>query len=294
MVAMRDMRDGLRELMRQVHLAVDQLVAVAHLLSQASGQVAESTAVQSQSASHMAASIEELTASIDDVAKNADSASRVSLTSNALTTQGNVIVSKAVSEMENIARSVVQTAHRIQSLGEQSQQISSIASTIREIADQTNLLALNAAIEAARAGDMGRGFAVVADEVRKLAERTSSATQEITLMIQAIQSGTEEAVAGMEEGRVQMDAGVDLTKQAGIAMNDIRQGIGQVSAAMADISLVLGNQNAANGELVREVEQVAQAAEENTAAVAEMASAARHMEELAQALKTSADRFRLA
>ena len=61
---------------------------------------------------------------------------------------------------------------------------------IREIADQTNLLALNAAIESARAGEAGRGFAVVADEVRKLAERTSTATTDITNLVQQIRNNS--------------------------------------------------------------------------------------------------------
>ncbi len=99
-------------------------------------------------------------------------------------------VERISSNLQTMSEKAVETAASVDQLNERTSQIGGIVKLIKEIADQTNLLALNAAIEAARAGEQGRGFAVVADEVRKLAERTTTATSEISQLVSDIQKET--------------------------------------------------------------------------------------------------------
>lgn len=104
-------------------------------------------------------------------------------------------ISQDIMRLSEGARAMMQ---QVRGLNSRTEQIGNIVNLIKEIADQTNLLALNAAIEAARAGESGRGFAVVADEVRKLAERTTTATSEISRLVGAIQGDTSNTLTGME------------------------------------------------------------------------------------------------
>jgi methyl-accepting chemotaxis protein len=190
-----------------------------------------------------------------------------------------------------VSAAVTESSRIIQDLGEHSGQISQIVNVIREIADQTNLLALNAAIEAARAGDQGRGFAVVADEVRKLAERTSNSTQEITGMIEKIQTGTRQAIQSMESGVSRVGAGAVLAQQAGVAITEITERVGQVVAAVNGISSSLKEQALSNGENAHKVENIARLSEENSAAFHDTAKTVQYIDDLARNLDSLVGRF---
>jgi len=274
-----------------VQQSVGQLSGSARSMADASHQISLSTQQQSEAASSMAAAIEEMTVGVDHISKNAQDAHALSSQSGDLSARGVEVVGNVVREIEQIAGVVNQSAGTVEALGRHSEQISTIVGVIKEIADQTNLLALNAAIEAARAGEAGRGFAVVADEVRKLAERTAASTQEITDMVEAIQGGTRNAVSSMKQGVERVTQGVELAREAGDAMEQIRAGAQQVVEVVSDISSSLREQSAASTEIAQNVERIAQMAEENTAAVAANAETAGQLEVLAEALQTEAGRF---
>ena len=287
-----EMAYSFRKLLGQIKNQAQQLRSASEQLAASSLQISSSTAAQSDSASSMAAAIEELTVGVDHISKNANDAQSYSHESDQVAAEGGRIVQGVVDEIQAIAETVNHSAAAVEALGQQSDQISAIVGTIKEIADQTNLLALNAAIEAARAGESGRGFAVVADEVRKLAERTAKSTQEIAAMIGAIQTGTSTAVTSMKRGVDRVAAGVDQAQLAGDAIVKVQEQSRQVVDAVGEITIALREQASASTEIAQNVERIAQMAEENNASATGNASTAGNLRQLAESLSNEVARFK--
>ena len=289
---LNNMAASIRELLSRIQADVGQLRMAAGDLATSSHQISGSAGVQSDSASSMAASVEEMTVGVDHIAKNAMDAESYSRESDRVAGDGSSIVRQVVLEIQGIADSVNHSAGTVEALGRHSDEISTIVGTIKDIADQTNLLALNAAIEAARAGESGRGFAVVADEVRKLAERTAKSTQEIAGMIAAIQSGTATAVDSMKRGVERVAVGVVEAQRAGETIGMVQEHSRRMMNAVSEITIALREQAAASTEIARNVERIAQMAEENNAAASGNAHTADGLRQLAETLSSEVGRFR--
>jgi methyl-accepting chemotaxis protein len=291
--AFDSMVSSLRGSFQSIQSKIREVRSGMDALSTGARQVADSSAQQSSSSSAMAASVEEMTVSINTVSDSADEARTLAHEAGEIANQGGAIIEQTVKEMVMIANAVRQASGAIESLGRESEQISSVVQVIKEVADQTNLLALNAAIEAARAGEQGRGFAVVADEVRKLAERTTQSTGDISSMIGKIQTSGKEAVSEMEQMVKQVESGQSLAQEAGERIRSILEGTAKVVQAVSEISNALKEQSSASHDIARHVESVAQMTDENSAAAGESADGVQRLGQLAKEVDDIVEQFRV-
>jgi methyl-accepting chemotaxis protein len=189
-----------------------------------------------EASSTTASSIIEMDATIKQVEKNAMETSAITEGVRKDAETGKFAVEEAMAGMQAIRSSSRITAEVIENLSLRANDIGTILSVIDEVAEQTSLLALNAAIIAAQAGEHGKGFAVVADEIRELAERTSSSTREIAIVINGVQEETRRAVDAISQAEESISEGERRSHLSGVALEKIVSGVQKASIQVREIA----------------------------------------------------------
>jgi len=254
--------------------SVNRTAAITEQMSRSIDGVARGAQEQAQSVARTSNLTAEISTAIQEIAKNAQAAALGATETAANARQGTQSVEQTVRGMETIRERVGVSSEKVKEMGSRSSEIGAIVETIQDIASQTNLLALNAAIEAARAGEHGKGFAVVADEVRKLAEKSASATKEISALVKTIQSTVAEAVAAMGAGAAEVENGVARANQSGSALKSILSAAESANRQVEEIANAAGQVSWSANELVSAMDSVSAVVEENTAATEEMSAGA--------------------
>ncbi|MFB2638612.1 methyl-accepting chemotaxis protein [Shewanella bicestrii] len=171
-------------------------------------------------------------------------------------------LTKAMEYVTTMSQESMQAKVAVSKVAESSTNISRILEVISSIAAQTNLLALNAAIEAARAGEQGRGFAVVADEVRALASKTQSSTDDISVLIDALQQEVNSASGIIDKGAERAQMAVSQTEQALTSLNSMVSQIEEISSQVTHIAAAAEEQSAVTEEVNRNITGISDSASE--------------------------------
>ena len=239
-------------------------------------------------------SVVDMASRINDVSTQAQESASVARQSLEAAETGLLAVRNAIGGMNSIRDQIQETSKRIKRLGESSQEIGEITELISDITEQTNVLALNAAIQAASAGEAGRGFSVVAEEVQRLAERSADATRQISALVKAIQTDTQDAVAAMERSTAGVVEGAKLSDKAGTALTEIDQ----VSRRLSELIQHISNSTSREANLANvvadNIQHIFAVTEQTGEGTRSTASQVRELSRMADELRQSVSRFKIA
>ncbi len=293
---LKTFNDGSKKFRSQMTSLLDStnlLVASITRISTTASQLATSASETSSSISEVTTTAEEVkqtsqvaSEKADYVARSADSTTRISYAGKQATENTMIGIDRIREEMNHIAESTVQ-------LSGQTRSIEDIINTVSDIADQSNILSVNAAIEAAKAGEHGKGFAVVAQEVKTLANQSKEATNQVREILGDIQKATATAVMATERGTKTVAEAVELSEQAGNAIDRLSSRV--TESAEAAMQITASNQQQLSGmdQLSQAMESINDATQQNLDGVKQLEDAIKGLEEMAQTMKSFTSSYKI-
>ena len=291
--SMQEMTLSLRQLISGISDGVTQIASAAEQLSAVTEQTSVGVNSQKDETDCVATAMNQMTSTVMEVARNAEEASEAARHADQQARDGDKVVNDAIAQIERLAVEVNNSTEAMGKLKLESDKIGGVLDVIKSVSQQTNLLALNAAIEAARAGEAGRGFAVVADEVRGLAQRTQESTEEIEVLIAALQSGTQQVVMTLDASRTLTDSSVELSRQAGNALGHITSTVSTIQTMNQQIAAAGEEQSSVAEQINRSVLNVRDVSEQTAASSEETAASSIELARLGVQLQEMVGKFRV-
>lgn len=310
----RNLLNSIAEVSESVSSQSEELTQAAYEVKSGTEQIATTmeelatgSETQANSTSDLSTIMGTFNNRVEEANENGDRIQEKSVRVLEMTTKGSQLMYSSTEQMTKIDHIVKDAVEKMQSLDNQSQEISKLVLVIKDVADQTNLLALNAAIEAARAGEHGKGFAVVADEVRKLAEQVGLSVNDITGIVTNIQSESSVVANSLKDGYSEVEQGTAQIETTSETFNEISSAVTEmvqsITAVSENLSEIAANSQEMNGsieeiasvseEAAAGVEQTAASAQQASGSMEEVAGSSEHLAKLAEQLNELVGKFKL-
>lgn len=228
--------DALRELVIKIDDTSGRLTRFAQVADKRISQLSQASTHQSGEISTASTAIAAMTHSIHKVSRNAAASTEVARKSLEISQAGAQTVRSAMTDMVAVREQIQATSKRIKRLGESSQEVGDIVRLMNDIAEQTNILALNASIQTSSISGSGRSFERVTDEVQQLAQRSAEASRKIDVLVRAIQTDTQEAIASMEQTTARVVTSSRNAESAGAALDEVEEVSTSLARLIANIS----------------------------------------------------------
>lgn len=286
--------EGLRQLVTQVQNSATHVTQTTEQVEATSTELLAASTTQLQEIRQTGQAVLDMAKRINHVSTQAQESALVAQQSLTAADSGLQAVQDAIGGMNTLRRQIQETSRSIKQLGESSQEIGEMTELISDITEQTHVLALNAAIQAASAGEAGRGFSVVAQEIQRLAEHSADATHKITARVKAIQTDTQDAIAAMGRSTQGVVDGTRLTDSAGTALSEIDLVSRRLADLIEQISAFASKEAESANVVADNIQQIFVVTEQTSAGTQSTAEQVRELSRVAQELRQSVARFKIA
>jgi methyl-accepting chemotaxis protein len=232
---------SLRKIITNINDTATAVSDASNQLSSVSQEISQRASEQASTTEEVASSMEQMLAMINSNTQNAEITGKTSEKSANELKQSNEIFIKTIKSVSEISKKI---------------------SIISDISFQTNILSLNASIEAARAGNAGKGFAVVAQEVRKLAEKSKTASDEITELSQNGQDISRIAGESLEKVIPEIIKSAKLVGEIVSASREQQSGVEMINTSIQQLTEITNKNSASAEEMSASAEELSAQAEQ--------------------------------